>query len=164
MRLRRNGGASGRFLTTILFVDIVGSTELAGEIGDAAWRSLLGRYLALARDRLKRLGGREIDTAGDGLFAAFPVPADAVACAMAIRDAAAGLGVSVRAGLHMGEVETIDGKVGGIAVHIGARIAAAAGRGEVLVSSTVRDLVTGSRLRFEDRGEVPLKRGGWQTR
>jgi len=157
VRLRRNGGASGRFLTTILFVDIVGSTELAGEIGDAAWRNLLGRYLALARDRLKRLGGREIDTAGDGLFAAFPVPADAVACAMAIRDAAAGLGVSVRAGLHMGEVETIDGKVGGIAVHIGARIAAAAGRGEVLVSSTVRDLVTGSRLRFEDRGEVPLK-------
>ena len=157
MRLRRQRDGSGRFLTTVLFVDIVGSTELASAIGDAAWQSLLGRYYAAVRDRLKRLGGRQIDTAGDGLFAAFDAPANAITCALSIRDAATELGFAIRAGLHMGEVQTIEGKVGGIAVHIGARIAGAAGPGEVLVSGTVKDLVTGSRLRFEDRGETALR-------
>ena len=157
VRLGRQRRGSGRFLTTVLFVDIVGSTDLASAIGDAAWQSLLRRYYAAVRDLLKRFGGREIDTAGDGLFAAFDAPADAITCALAIRDAATALGIQTRAGLHMGEAQTIEGKVGGIAVHIGARIAGAAGPGEVLVSGTVKDLVTGSRIRFEDRGETALK-------
>lgn len=157
MRLRRQGDGSGRFLTTVLFVDIVGSTELASRIGDAAWQRLLGRYYAAVRNRLKRLGGRQIDTAGDGLFAAFDAPADAITCALSIRDLATELGFATRAGLHMGEARTIEGKVGGIAVHIGARIAGVAGAGEVLVSGTIKDLVEGSGLRFEERGEVELK-------
>lgn len=156
-RLRRHGDGSGRFLTTVLFVDIVSSTELASRIGDAAWQRLLGQYYAAVRDRLKRFGGRQIDTAGDGLFAAFEVPADAISCALSIRDLAAELGFEIRAGLHMGEAQTIEGKVGGIAVHIGARIAAAAGAGEVLVSGTLKELVEGSGLSFEQRGEVELK-------
>ncbi len=157
MRLRRQRDGSGRFLTTVLFVDIVGSTELASAIGDAAWQSLLRRHYAAVRVLLKRFGGRQIDTAGDGLFAAFDAPANAIACALAIRDAATELGLATRAGLHMGEAQTIEGKVGGIAVHIGARIAGAAGPGEVLVSGTVKDLVMGSQFRFADRGETPLK-------
>ena len=157
VRLRRQREGSGRFVTTILFVDIVGSTELASAIGDAAWQSLLGRYYTTVRDRLKRYGGRQVDTAGDGLFAAFDAPANAITCAFSIRDAATELGFATRTGLHMGEAQTIEGKVGGIAVHIGARIAAAAGPGEVLVSGTVKDLVTGSQLAFEDRGETALK-------
>ncbi|MFI5254261.1 MAG: ABC transporter substrate-binding protein [Candidatus Limnocylindrales bacterium] len=148
---------SGRYVATVLFVDIAGSTERAAQLGDAAWKSLLGRYYAVVRDGLRHFGGREIDTAGDGLFAVFAVPADAVTCAFAVRDGAAALGLAVRSGLHSGEVQSIEGKVGGIAVHIGARIAAAAASGEVLVSSTVKDLVAGSRLRFEDRGETDLK-------
>ena len=157
MRLRRQREGSGRFLTTILFVDIVGSTELASAIGDAAWQILLGRYYAAVRGRLRRFGGRQIDTAGDGLFAAFDAPAEAITCALAIRDAATELGFATRAGLHMGEVQTIEGKVGGIAVHIGARIAGIAGPAEVLVSGTVKDLVEGSGLRFEERAEEALK-------
>jgi peptide/nickel transport system substrate-binding protein len=157
MRMRHQGDGSGRFLTTVLFVDIVGSTELASRIGDGAWQRLLGRYYAGVRDRLKRFGGRQIDTAGDGLFAAFDAPADAITCAFSIRDLAAELGFATRAGLHMGEAQTIEGKVGGIAVHIGARIAGVAGPGEVLVSSTTKELVEGSGLRFEERGEVELK-------
>jgi peptide/nickel transport system substrate-binding protein len=157
MRVRHQGDGSGRFLTTVLFVDIVGSTELASRIGDGAWQRLLGRYYAGVRDRLKRFGGRQIDTAGDGLFAAFDVPADAITCALAIRDLAAELGFATRAGLHMGEAQTIEGKVGGIAVHIGARVAGVAGAGEVLVSGTTKELVEGSGLRFEERGEVELK-------
>ncbi|MGH2407458.1 MAG: ABC transporter substrate-binding protein [Candidatus Limnocylindrales bacterium] len=155
-RLRGRKGSS-RFLTTVLFVDIVGSTELAARSGDAAWEGLLRRYYAMVRDRLRRFHGREIDTAGDGLFAAFDVPANAIECALSIRDAARGSGIEIRAGVHMGETQAIEGKVGGIAVHIGARIAAAAAPGEVLASSTVKDLVTGSRLRFEDRGEAELR-------
>jgi peptide/nickel transport system substrate-binding protein len=157
LQLRRRREGSGRFLKTVLFVDIAGSTELAASIGDAAWQNLLERYYAAVRDRLRRFGGRQIDTAGDGLFAEFDVPADGVACALSIRDAAATLGFPVRAGLHMGEVQTIEGKVGGIAVHIGARIAGVAEPGQVLVSSTVKDLVVGSQLQFEDRGETALK-------
>src|SRR5438132_7939397 len=153
----RQRGDSRRFLTTVLFADIAGSTELAASIGDAAWQDLLHRYYSLARDRLRRYRGREIDTAGDGFFAAFDVPADAIRCAIAIRDGAAAFGLTIRAGLHLGEVQTINGKVGGIAVHIGARIAGAAEPGEALVSSTVKDLVAGSGLTFEDRGEHALK-------
>jgi hypothetical protein len=145
VRLGRKRHGSGRFLTTVLFVDIVGSTELASAIGDAAWQSLLRRYFAAVRDLLKRFGGRQIDTAGDGLFAAFDAPADAITCALAIRDAAISLGIRTRAGLHMGEAQAIEGKVGGIAVHIGARIAGAAGpvrcwsRGRSRIWSRARD-------------------------
>jgi peptide/nickel transport system substrate-binding protein len=155
MRLRRDG--SRRYLTTVLFVDIVGSTEHASTVGDARWRDLLGQYLGAVRERLRHHHGREIDTAGDGLFAAFDVPADGLACAFDIRDAAEAIGLRVRAGMHMGEVQTIAGKAGGIAVHIGARIAAVAEPGEILASSTIRDLVTGSGIRFEDRGSTALK-------
>ena len=148
---------SGRYVATVLFVDIAGSTERAAQIGDAAWKNLLGRYYAIVREGLRRFGGREIDTAGDGLFAVFGAPVDAIGCAFAVRDGAAALDLAVRSGLHVGEVQSIQGKVGGIAVHIGARIAAVAAPGDVLVSSTVKDLVAGARLRFEDRGEADLK-------
>jgi class 3 adenylate cyclase len=154
---------SGRYVATVLFVDIAGSTERAAQIGDAAWKDLLGRYYALVRQGLRRFGGREIDTAGDGLFAVFEVPVDAIGCAFTVRDGAAALGLAVRSGLHIGEVQSIQGKVGGIAVHIGARIAATAAPAEVLVSSTVKDLVAGSGISFEDRGEYELKGvGAWR--
>ena len=148
---------SERVLATILFTDIVGSTELAVRVGDTAWRDLLQRHHAIVRRELARFQGREIDTAGDGFFAAFDGPARAVRAASAIRDALRGLEITIRAGLHTGECEVADGKVAGIAVSIGARIASLAGPGEVLVSSTVKDLVVGSDLRFEDRGEHNLK-------
>jgi class 3 adenylate cyclase len=146
-----------RVLATILFTDIVGSTELAARLGDAAWRDLLHRHHAIVRRELARYHGRELDTAGDGFFAAFDGPARAVQAATAIRDALRPLDLEIRAGLHTGECEVVDGKVAGIAVSIGARISALAGPGEILVSSTVRDLVAGSDLRFEDRGERQLK-------
>ena len=148
---------SERVLATILFTDIVGSTELAARVGDAAWRDLLQRHHAIVRRELARFQGREIDTVGDGFFASFDGPARAVRAASAIRDALRGLEISIRAGLHTGECEVADGKVAGIAVSIGARIASLAGPGEVLVSSTVKDLVVGSDLRFEDRGVHDLK-------
>jgi class 3 adenylate cyclase len=144
---------SERVLATVLFTDIVGSTELAARVGDSAWRELLQRHHTLVRRELARFQGREVDTAGDGFFAAFDGPARAVRAASAIRE----LEIAIRAGLHTGECEVADGKVAGIAVSIGARIAALAGPGEVLVSSTVKDLVAGSDLRFEDRGEHDLK-------
>jgi class 3 adenylate cyclase len=150
-------GKSERVLTTILFTDIVGSTELAARIGDSAWRELLQRHHAIVRRELARFQGREVDTIGDGFFAAFDGPARAVRAASAIRDSLRDLEVAVRAGLHTGECEVADGKVAGIAVSIGARIASLAGPDEVLVSSTVKDLVAGSDLRFEDRGEHDLK-------
>jgi len=146
-----------RVLTTILFTDIVGSTELAARLGDAGWSDLLGRHHALVRRVLARFHGVELDTAGDGFFATFDGPARAVQAATAIRDAVGELGLEVRAGVHTGECELHDGKVAGIAVSIGARIAAVADRSEVLVSSTVRDLVAGSGLQFEDRGRHELK-------
>jgi peptide/nickel transport system substrate-binding protein len=151
------GGGSRRALTTIAFVDIVGSTERAAAIGDVAWQALLSRYYALARADARRFHGRVVDTAGDGLFIAFDAPADGVRCAMALRDAVEELGLQVRAGLHIGEAEHVDGRVGGIAVHIGARIAATAEPGEVLVSNTVRDLMHGSGIVFEDRGVRELR-------
>jgi class 3 adenylate cyclase len=146
-----------RVLTTILFTDIVGSTETAARLGDAEWRDLLGRHHALVRRELARFDGRELDTAGDGFFATFDGPARAVQAAKAIRDTLRALGVDIRAGIHTGECEVHDDKVTGIAVSIGARISSLAGSGEVLVSSTVKDLVAGSDLEFEDRGSHALK-------
>ena len=146
-----------RVLATILFTDMVGSTETAARLGDAAWRDLLGRHHALVRRELARFDGRELDTAGDGFFATFDGPARAVQAATAIREAVGALGIDVRAGIHTGECEVHDGKVTGIAVSIGARISSLAASGEVLVSSTVKDLVAGSNLVFEDRGSHALK-------
>jgi class 3 adenylate cyclase len=145
-----------RVLATVLFTDIVGSTQHGGELGDRAWGELLEHHHETVRALIGRYRGVEIDTAGDGFFATFDGPARGVRCARGIVDAVRTLGVEVRAGLHTGEVETIGGKVGGIGVHIGARIAAMARPSEVLVSSTVRDLVVGSGLSFEDAGEHEL--------
>jgi class 3 adenylate cyclase len=148
---------SERVLATILFTDIVGSTERAATLGDSAWRQLLERHHAVVRRELARFQGRELDTAGDGFFAAFDGPARAVLAASAIRDSLRPLELEIRAGLHTGECEVSDGKVAGIAVSIGARIASLATPGEILVSSTVKDLVAGSDLHFEPRGEHQLK-------
>jgi class 3 adenylate cyclase len=146
-----------RELATILFTDIVGSTTKAAELGDTRWRELLREHYAEARRQLARYRGQEIDAAGDGVFASFDGPARAVRCARAIVDGVSALGLEIRAGLHTGEFELDEGRIRGIAVHIGARVAAEAGPGEVLVSSTVRDLVAGSGLEFEDRGTTELK-------
>ena len=146
-----------RVLATVMFTDIVKSTERAAEIGDRKWVDLLQGFYGVARKNLERYRGREVDTAGDGLLATFDGPARAVRCAQAINDDMPSLGLAVRAGVHTGEVEIIGAKVGGIAVHIGARVAAEAAPGEVIVSSTVKDLVAGSGIRFEDRGRRALK-------
>lgn len=146
-----------RVLATVLFTDIVGSSERAAELGDHRWRDLLDSYYAAVRRQLDRFRGREIDTAGDGVFATFDGPARAIRCGAAIASGARQLGFEVRAGVHTGECEVIGDKVGGIAVHTGARVAAMAKPGEVLVSHTVKDLVAGSGLRFEDRGTQTLK-------
>ena len=148
---------SDRVLATILFTDIVGSTERAAAVGDTAWRELVRRHHALVRRALSEFRGEELDTSGDGFFASFDGPGRAIACAWRIRDAVRALGLEIRAGLHTGECERIDGKLGGIAVPTGARIAALARPGEVLVSSTVRDLVAGSGIHFDDRGVHDLK-------
>lgn len=151
-------------LSTVLFTDIVGSTEKLTELGDAAWRTLIERHHALVRAQLSRFRGRELDTAGDGFFASFDGPIRAIRCAHAIRETIEGLGLQIRAGLHTGECELVGDKLTGIAVNTGARIAAIAGPGEVLVSSTVKDLVAGSDLRFEEYERVELKGipGQWQ--
>jgi len=154
---RREVVSTDRVLATVLFTDLVGSTERAAALGDRRWRDLLEQHHAAVRRELIRFGGREIDTAGDGFFATFDGPARAIRCATAIVQAVQRLGLDVRAGLHTGEVELIEGKVAGIAVNIGARVAAAASSGEVLVSSTVRDLVAGSGLDFDERGTAALK-------
>ena len=146
-----------RKLATILFTDVVGSTRTAFELGDARWRELLERHHGAIRLQLARYSGNELDTAGDGFLASFDGPARAIRCASAIRSAVHELGLEVRAGLHTGECELIDNKVGGVAVHIGARVAAQAGPGDVLVSQTVKDLVAGSGIRFEDRGLTKLR-------
>ncbi len=147
-----------RVLATILFTDLVGSTERAGALGDRAWTELLERHHQLVRRELTRFSGEEIDTAGDGFLALFDGPARAIRCALAIRDGLAELGLDVRAGVHTGEVERPrDGRPRGISVHTGARIAAAGFAGDVLVSATTRDLVAGSGLAFAERGEVALK-------
>ena len=146
-----------RVVSTVLFTDIVGSTARAAELGDRQWRELLQKHHALVRRQLARYRGRELDTAGDGFFASFDGPARAIRCACALTRAARELGLDIRAGLHTGECEIVDGKIGGIAVHIGARVAKEAQPGEVLVSSTVKDLVVGSGLQFRERGVTALK-------
>ena len=146
-----------RILATVLFTDMVGSTEKALELGDAAWSELLSAYHACIRAEVTRYGGREIDTAGDGLLATFDGPARAVRCAQAIGASVQDLGLQIRAGIHTGEVEVDGDAVRGIAVHVGARVAATAEPSEILVSSTVKDLVAGSGLSFEDAGEQELK-------
>jgi len=151
------GKPADRFLATVLFTDIVGSTDIAARLGDRQWRRVVAAHNAVIRRELKRFGGREVDTAGDGFFATFSQPAQAVRAADAMLSGVAPLGMTLRAGVHTGECEMIGHKVGGIAVHIGARVMASAAAGEVLVSSTVRDLVAGSGLSFEDRGDHELK-------
>ena len=146
-----------RVLSTILFVDIVGSTERAQSLGDARWRDLLGTFHAQVAQELSRFGGQLIDTAGDGVFSSFDGPARAVRCAMAIRERAARIGIAIRGGVHTGECEIAGGKLAGIAVHTGARVASAAESGDILVSSTVKSLVAGSGLRFASRGRRHLK-------
>jgi class 3 adenylate cyclase len=146
-----------RVLATVLFTDVVGSTEKAVELGDAGWKQLLARHHEAVRAELERYRGREVATAGDGFLATFDGPARAVRCAQAITEAVRPLGLEVRAGVHTGEVELAGEDVRGIAVHIGARVGALAGPGEVLVSRTVKDLVAGSGLSFEDAGEHELK-------
>ena len=153
----RRGALADRVLATVLFTDIVGSSERAAVLGDRAWAALLERHHELVRRELGRFGGREVDTAGDGFFASFDGPARAIRCACAIVASMPDLGIEVRAGLHTGECEIVDGKVAGIAVHTGARIASHARPGEVLVSGTVKDLVAGSGLAFTDRGSCALK-------
>ena len=153
----RHGPEPDRVLATVLFTDIVGSTEKAAALGDRRWRDLLEGHHTLVRRELGRFRSREIDTTGDGFLATFDGPARAVRCARAISDGVRALGLDVRAGLHTGEIELVNDKVSGLAVHIGARVAATAGPGEVLVSSTVKDLVAGSGLRFQDRGSQALK-------
>jgi pimeloyl-ACP methyl ester carboxylesterase len=146
-----------RALATVLFTDIVGSTQKAADLGDSAWRELVERHHKIVRDLLARSRGTEMDTAGDGFFATFDGPARAVRCALAAVEAVRPLGIEIRAGVHTGEVEKIDAKAGGIAVIVGARVAASASASEVLVSSTVKELVAGSGLEFEDAGEHELK-------
>jgi len=149
---------SDRVLATVLFTDLVGSTETARRLGDAAWTALMASHDDAVRRQLERFSGDEIDTAGDGFLAVFDGPARAIRCALAIRDDLLGLGLDVRSGVHTGEVERrVDEKPRGIAIHVGARITALAGAGDVLVSATTRDLVAGSGLEFEDRGEHELK-------
>jgi class 3 adenylate cyclase len=146
-----------RVLATVLFTDIVDSSQKTAELGDRAWRELLQRHHALVRQRLLRFRGVEVDTAGDGFLASFDGPARAIACASTVVHDVRELGIEVRAGLHTGECELVDGKVAGIAVHTGARVAALAAAGEVVVSSTVKDLVAGSGIAFADHGTHVLK-------
>jgi class 3 adenylate cyclase len=149
--------ADDRVLATVLFTDIVGSTRRASEIGDRDWHALLDAHDAIIRSQLARFRGREVNTSGDGFLAMFDGPQRAIRCAMAIRDAVQTLGIEVRAGLHTGECEVRGDDIGGIGVHIGARVSALAGPNDVLVSSTLRDLVIGSGLEFEERGAHELK-------
>ncbi len=146
-----------RVLSTLLFTDIVGSTPMAAELGDRRWRELLESYYRLVRRHLERFRGLEVNTEGDGFFARFDGPARAVSCARAIRDGVQGLGLEIRAGLHTGEVELLEDDVTGLAVHIGARVSSLAADSEILVSRTVKDLVVGSGLEFDERGSHELK-------
>jgi class 3 adenylate cyclase len=146
-----------RVLATVLFTDIVGSTNRAAELGDRRWRDLLDAHDRAVRRQLERFRGKEVSTAGDGFLATFDGPGRAIGCACAIRDAVRALGLAVRVGLHTGEIELREDDVAGLAVHIAARVCVVAGAGEVLVSSTIKDLVAGSGIEFDDRGEHQLK-------
>jgi class 3 adenylate cyclase len=160
----RQARPADRVLATVVFTDIVGSTERAAAIGDAAWHELLARHDAVIRDQLSRHGGREVKHTGDGFLATFDGPARAVRCAAEIAAGISKLGIEIRSGVHTGECERSNGDMGGLAVHIGARVCALAGPGEVLVSRTVHDLVLGSEIGLVDRGVHPLKGvpGKWQ--
>ena len=153
-----------RVLATVLFSDIVASTKQASQLGDRRWRELLNVHDELARRLVEEFGGRLVKTTGDGLLATFDGPGRAIRCAAALRDELGGISVQLRVGLHTGEVELRDGDVGGIAVHIAARVMAAAGPGEILTSKTVRDLIVGSDIVLDDRGTHPLRgvEGTWQ--
>ena len=153
----RRGPEPDRVLATVLFTDLVGSTERAAELGDRRWRAVLEKHHDVVRRELARWRGREVDTAGDGFLATFDGPARAIRCARGIVAAVRALGFEIRAGVHTGEVEVVGDKLAGIAVHTGARVAGEALAGEVLVSSTVKDLVAGSGIEFEERGEHELK-------
>jgi class 3 adenylate cyclase len=153
----RPAPAPHRALATVLFTDIVGSTRLAAEMGDGRWHGLLAEHYRLARRQLDRFGGQEVKTVGDGILATFDGPARAIRCAVAIRDEVGELGLRIRAGMHTGEIEVQADDIAGLAVHIGARISALANADEVLVSGTVKDLVVGSGIEFEDRGSHELK-------
>ena len=153
----RTGADPDRLLTTLLFTDIVDSTNRAAEWGDRRWRDLLDQHHALVRAQLERYGGREVATTGDGFFASFASPTQAVRCALEVSEAVDALGVRIRAGVHTGEVEVRGDDLGGLAVHIAARVMSAAEPGEVMVSSTVKDLLAGTDVAFEDRGEHELK-------
>jgi class 3 adenylate cyclase len=160
----RRPAEPSRVLATVLFTDIVGSTQQAGRLGDRRWRQLLNLHDELARRLVDDFGGRLVKTTGDGVLATFDGPGRAIRCAAALRDELGGIGLRIRAGLHAGEVELRDGDVGGIAVHIAARVIGAAGPGEILTSGTVRDLVVGSSTVLEDRGTQSLKgvEGTWR--
>jgi len=153
----RRGPELDRVLATVLFTDIVAATQRAAEIGDRAWKELISHHHFLVRQQIERHRGREIDTSGDGFLATFDGPARAVRCGLAIADAVKSLDINIRAGVHTGECEVMGDKLGGIAVHIGARVTSQAAPGEIMVSSTVKDLVAGSGLRFESRGIHALK-------
>jgi class 3 adenylate cyclase len=163
--VRDEEAALESILATVLFTDIVQSTRRQAELGDVRWQQLIAEHHRLIRGCLARYRGRELDTAGDGFFAAFDGPVRAIRCAQAIAEAVAPLGIELRAGLHTGECRQVDGKVGGLAVSIGARVTALAGPAEILVSQTVRDLVAGSGLELVDRGEHELKGvpGAWRV-
>ena len=156
--------AQSRRLATVLFLDIVGSTHVASDLGDARWRTLLSRFRKAVRAEIRAHHGHEEDTTGDGFLATFAGPADGIAAAAAIIRSVQQLGIDVRVGLHTGEVETIDGGIGGVAVHIGARVMSLAGAAEILVTSTVKDLMQGSHVGFEDVAAHELKGvpGTWQ--
>ena len=164
-QIREEEVSFDRILATVLFTDIVGSTKRAAQLGDRRWRELVERHYAIVRTLLSRYRGAEVDTAGDGFFASFDGPARAVRCAIAIADGVRPFEIEVRAGLHTGEVERIGDKIGGLAVNIGARVAELAAPSEVLVSQTVRDLMVGSELTFDDRGSHELKGvpGEWRV-
>src|SRR5262249_35985735 len=153
----RHGPSADRILSTVLFTDIVGSTQRLAELGDARWADLLAQHDDLARREIERHRGRYIDSTGDGLLATFDGPARAVRCAQALAAAVGELGLEIRAGCHTGEIELADNNIRGLAVHIGARVGALARSGEILASSTVKDLTAGSGLQFEDAGEHELK-------
>ena len=151
------GGGPQRQLATVLFTDIVGSTERAAQLGDRGWKALLARHHAIVRQQLKAFHGREVDTAGDGFFATFGPPAQAIECAGSIIDHLAPLDLRIRAAVHMGEVEVMDGKVGGLTVHVASRALAQAGPGEILVTRTVREVTAGADVTFHDRGVHEFK-------
>ena len=154
----------GRFLSTLFFTDIVRSTATAVAVGDRQWRELVERHHATVRDELARHGGSEIDTAGDGFYASFDAPSDAIQCAIALRDHIRPTGLEIRIGIHVGECEIVAGKVGGVAAAVGARVKDLAQAGEILVSRTVRDVVIGTALVFEERGVAELRgvQGRWE--